>query len=384
MQRVAIQPRPGWRTFAEQVGFHFHSIAGEPYWDESAYYRFSLAQIENDIEAPTEELHQMAMDLVAELLRTGRDLERLGIPEPWQDAVAASWERGDPHLYGRMDLAYDGQRPAKLLELNYDTPTSLYETGFFQWVWLEDLRLTGELPAAADQFNSLQDKLAQALQILPLPRPFHFSCMANSSEDRGTVAYLLDIAQQSGVAGVFVAIEELGALEGQLVDATDQPVRGLFKLYPWEFLIHEPYAPLIHSSQTLWLEPLWKLLLSNKGILPLLWERYPGHPNLLPAYLDADPHSLPATGWVRKPLFSREGANVTLVDAHGQVVQSPGPYTDSPCILQAWQPLAQFSGRHAVLGSWVVGDQAAGLGIREDHGPITRDSACFLPHVILD
>ena len=47
--------------------------------------------------------------------------------------IAASWKRRDASLYGRFDLRYDGQGPAKLLEYNADTPTSLFETAVFQW-----------------------------------------------------------------------------------------------------------------------------------------------------------------------------------------------------------------------------------------------------------
>lgn len=384
MQRIPVEPRPGWKSFAEQVGFQFHTIDGQEYWVESAYYRFTLAQIEEDLEAPTEELHQMALDLVADIVRTGQDLHRLGIPERWHEALANSWERGDPHLYGRMDFSYNGQGPAKLLEFNYDTPTSLYETGFFQWIWLEDLRMTGRLPATADQFNSLQDRLEQAFAHLPLPRPLHFTSVASSAEDRGTVSYLMDIATQAGVESRFVAIDALGAIDGQLVDDLDQPVHGLFKLYPWEFLIAEDYAPLIESSATLWLEPFWKLLLSNKGILPLLWERHTGHPNLLPAVFEEDPRADIAPGWVRKPLFSREGSNISLVTPEGIVHSSPGPYVDGPHIRQAYHPLPIFDARHAVVGSWIVGDTAAGIGIREDTSLITQDSAFFVPHAIID
>ncbi|MGN5139196.1 glutathionylspermidine synthase family protein [Aeromonas sp. 164P] len=87
---------------------------------------------------PTEELHQMALSLVSKIVVSEELLTRLDIPEYCWPALEASWRRQDPHLYGRLDLAYDGRGPAKLLELNYDTPTSLYESGFFQWIWLED------------------------------------------------------------------------------------------------------------------------------------------------------------------------------------------------------------------------------------------------------
>ncbi|SNY49435.1 Glutathionylspermidine synthase [Arsukibacterium tuosuense] len=382
MKRHTIAPRPGWQDFANSVGFTFHTIDNEPYWDESAYYQFSLQQIEQDLETPTEELHQMALDLVPDILADEQLLRQLAIPEQFWDYIAASWRSGEPHLYGRMDFSYDGTGPAKLLELNYDTPTSLFETGFFQWVWLEDQLMRGQLPQGADQFNSLQDKLEQAFAQLPLAQPFYFSSVTESIEDKGTVDYLMDIALQAGLNCRYIQLEQLGDIEGQLVDMDGFPINGLFKLYPWEFMLQEDFASTILTSKTQWLEPCWKLLLSNKGILPLLWQKHQGHPNLLPAFF-ADKQPVEA-GWVKKPLFSREGANIELVTANGQRLSEDGPYTDSGYIRQALAPLPQFGDNYTLIGSWVVGDSAAGICIREDNSLITKDSSRFLPHIILE
>lgn len=382
MKRHTIAPRPGWQDFANSVGFEFHTIDNELYWDESAYYQFSLQQIEQDLEAPTEELHQMALDLVPEILANEQLLQQLAIPERFWDYIANSWRNGEPHLYGRMDFSYDGNSPAKLLELNYDTPTSLFETGFFQWVWLEDQLMRGQLPQGADQFNSLQDKLEQAFAQLPLAQPFYFSSVTESIEDKGTVDYLMDIALQAGLDCRYIQLEQLGDIEGQLVDMDGFPINGLFKLYPWEFMLQEDFASTILTSKTQWLEPGWKLLLSNKGILPLLWQKYQGHPNLLPAFF-ADSQPV-AAGWVKKPLFSREGANIELVTASGQRLTEDGPYTDSGYIRQAIAPLPKFGDSYTLIGSWVVGDSAAGICVREDNTLITKDSSRFLPHIILD
>ncbi|MDX1537128.1 glutathionylspermidine synthase family protein [Arsukibacterium sp.] len=382
MKRHSISPRPGWQDFASSVGFEFHTIDNEPYWDESAYYQFSLQQIEQDLEAPTEELHQMALDLVPDILASEQLLQQLAIPQRFWDYIAASWRSGEPHLYGRMDFSYDGQRPAKLLELNYDTPTSLFETGFFQWVWLEDQLMRGQLPQGSDQFNSLQDKLEQAFAQLPLAQPFYFSSVTESIEDKGTVDYLMDIALQAGLNCRYIQLEQLGDIEGQLVDMDGFAINGLFKLYPWEFMLQEEFAGSILTSKTQWLEPSWKLLLSNKGILPLLWQKYQGHPNLLPAFF-ADSQQV-EPGWVKKPLFSREGANIELVTSSGQRLSEDGPYTDSGYIRQALAPLPKFGNNYTLIGSWVVGDSAAGICIREDNSLITKDSSRFLPHIILD
>ena len=382
MKRVNSTPRPGWQAFAQSVGFYFHTFDGEPYWDESAYYQFSLQQIEQDLEQPTEELHQMALDLVDDIVNNEQMLQQLAIPRQFWDAVRSSWQNQQPHLYGRMDFSYNGTGPAKLLELNYDTPTSLYETGFFQWVWLEDQLMRGELPQGADQFNSLQDKLQQAFAELNLPQPFYFASVTESIEDKGTVDYLMDIALQAGVNSRYIQLEQLGDIDGQLVDIEGFPIQGLFKLYPWEFMLQEDFASTIVTSQTQFIEPLWKCLLSNKGILPLLWQKYQGHPNLLPAFFD-DGSAL-QNGWVRKPLLSREGANIELVTSDGKALKQDGPYNDSGYIRQALAPLPQFNGNYTLIGSWVVADSAAGICIREDNSLITKDSSRFLPHIILD
>lgn len=382
MKRVNSAPRPGWKAFAESVGFNFHTFDGEPYWDESAFYQFSLEQIEQDLEQPTEELHQMALDLVDDIVSDEQKLQQLAIPPKFWDAVLASWRAKEPHLYGRMDFSYSGKGPAKLLELNYDTPTSLFETGFFQWVWLEDQLMRGEVPQGADQFNSLQDKLQQAFSQLNLPQPFYFASVTESIEDKGTVDYLMDIALQAGVNCRYIQLEQLGDIDGQLVDLDGFPIQGLFKLYPWEFMLQEDFASTILTSQTQFIEPLWKCLLSNKGILPLLWQKYQGHPNLLPAFFD-DGSAL-QNGWVRKPIFSREGANIELLTADGKTFKQDGPYNDSGYIRQQLAPLPKFGDSYTLIGSWLVGDSAAGICIREDNSLITKDSSRFVPHIILN
>lgn len=384
MKKIAIEQRPGWREYAESVGFDFHTFDGEPYWDETAYYQFSMRQIEDDLEAPTEELHQMALSLIPDILADEQKLIALDVPPAYWDWLAESWRTSQPHLYGRLDLAYNGQGPAKLLELNYDTPTSLFETGFFQWVWLEDQQMRGRLPQGADQFNSLQDKLEQAFASIPLRQPCYFSSVDGNIEDKGTINYLMDIASQAGIDSRYLPLDQLGEIDGQLVDSQNYPIQAMFKLYPWEFMLREEFGAHLLTSNTQWLEPAWKMLLSNKGILPLLWQKFQNHPNLLPAFFeDADSKPL-GQGWVRKPLYSREGANIELIDHQGQRLLVDGPYTDAPFIRQAFTPLPQFDQSFTLIGSWLVGDAAAGIGIREDATLITKDSSRFLPHIILD
>jgi len=396
MKRISVAERANWRAYAEEVGFNFHTFDGEPYWDETAYYQFSLQQIEEDLEAPTEELHQMTMDMVGDITRSEEMLTLLNIPRDFWSYIWNSWNKGEPHLYGRFDLVYNGTGPANLLELNSDTPTSVFEPGFFQWVWLEDQIKNGVLPERADQFNSLHDKIEQAFAQLNLPQPFYFTSVRDNIEDRGTVNYLMDMAAQADLDVRYIALEDIGIVSDangqneQFVDLDDQPIKGLFKLYPWEFMVQEDFARAITAANTQMIEPAWKMLLSNKGILPLLWQRYPNHPNLLPAFFETAKSEPLGAGWVRKPLFSREGANVDLITASGEKISAAGPYADGRYVRQALHALPKYrdeyrnADTYAMLGSWVVGDSAAGICIREDESLITKDTSRFLPHIILD
>ncbi|MDQ7758047.1 glutathionylspermidine synthase family protein [Xanthomonas sontii] len=384
MKRIAIVERGDWRAQAAEYGFRFHTIDGQRYWDERAYYAFNLRQIERDLEDPSAELHAMAMGLLDEIVASEALMQRLAIPPAFRDWIADSWRRRELHLYGRLDLAYDGRGPAKLYELNYDTPTSLFESAFFQWQWLEDQRAQGRLPDEADQFNSIHEALLERFAALAggLPPPLYFAAVRDSEEDQGTIAYLRDCAAQAGVGGELIAIEDIGlSSDGRYTDLDDTVIGALFKLYPLEDMFAERFGQALPGSGLRLLEPPWKALLSNKGILPLLWERHRGHPNLLPAAFD-DGSALPP-GWVRKPLHSREGANIVLHLDDGRVLESDGPYA-GPYIRQQAHPLPAFEGRYPMVGSWIVGDRACGIGIREDDGPITSDSARFLPHAIVE
>ncbi|TCZ84313.1 glutathionylspermidine synthase family protein [Lysobacter sp. N42] len=387
MKRTAIPERPDWKAQAEQLGFRFHTIDGERYWDERAYYAFTLRQVEDDIEQATRQVHDMAMHLVDEAVNSEQLLERLAIPPAYWDWIRDSWKSGQPHVYGRMDLAYDGTGPAKLYELNYDTPTALYEAAYFQWLWLEQQIASGGLPGGADQYNRIQEALCEAFAHLAREKRIgsgiHFSAVKGSEEDRATVSYLRDCAHQVGIRTDYVAIEDIGiSAEGWFTDERDNVIQTLFKLYPLEFMMVERFGPdLVRGTMQL-LEPPWKAVLSNKAVLPLLWERHAGHPNLLPAYFEGEGHAL-REGWVRKPLFSREGANIELVTPAGERLSSPGPYDDCAAILQAYHPLPEFDGGYPLIGSWVVADEPVGMGLREDDGLITRNTSRFVPHAII-
>ncbi|MER8154801.1 glutathionylspermidine synthase family protein [Streptomyces sp. NPDC094472] len=395
MKRHTIDPRPDWQSTVEEQGViypltRYPDGSLRPYWDESAYYAFTLPEVEA-LEEVVEELHRMSLAAAAHIVETGRFAD-LGIDDPrLAGLIAESWHRRaeQPSLYGRFDLRYDGDAgPAKLLEYNADTPTSLVEAASAQWFWMED-RFPG-----ADQWNSLHERLVDAWRtqadLLPPGTPLYFAHSAGDElgEDLMTVAYLRETADQAGLSTEAISMEDIGweRLSGRFVDKRFRFIRSCFKLYPWEWLATDRFGPQVldtldnggGTGSTLWIEPAWKMLLSNKALLAVLWELFPDHPNLLPAYLDGPRELARTTGYVAKPLLGREGAGVT--------VHPPGEepvLRDEPCCYQELAPLPDFDGNRVVLGTWVVEGEAAGLGIRESAGLVTDEYARFIPHVIL-
>lgn len=369
MRRESSIPREDWQGKCEQVGFDFHTtIDKHPYWNESACYAFSLDEIER-IETATEELHRICLEAVDHVVRT-EAYGDVGIPVQFEELVAASWRAQEPSLYGRFDLAFTGATP-KLLEYNADTPTSLLEAAVVQWYWLKDTH------PGKDQFNSLHERLIDRWrEISPAGEFIHFACDTNSSEDLGTTRYLMDAACQAGCTAALISMKDIG-IQGRasaFVDRILNPIRRCFKLYPWEWMFSDAFGAQIAQHTTRFVEPTWKSILSSKGILPLLWTLYPKHPNLLAAF--RDPGQLSGTHVV-KPVHSREGANIQIV---GEVhAQSGGTY-GGPLVYQQYAPLFTSDGKSAVIGSWIIGSRAAGMGVREDDSLITGNASRFVPH----
>ena len=385
MQRIACSERDDWRETAEACGFDFHTIDGERYWDERAYYAFTLDEIEQKIEAPTGEIDAMCLELVGRAIRNEDYLKRLKIPETFWSLIAESWERDERSLYGRLDLSFDGNGPAKLLEYNADTPTSIFESAVFQWTWLEQAMERRIIPKAADQYNSIHERLIATWNELGRGRHLHLTGTTGSEEDLGTLAYLEDTAIQAGLTTTIIDIEDIGWRdEGGFVDLTGRDIELVFKLYPYEWMFSDAFGVRLKDAPTRWIEPPWKAVLSTKGILPMLWEMFPGHPNLLPAYFEDDPRARElGASYVRKPLYSREGANVELVSKGVAFAEQQGPYGAEGFVRQALAPLRSFSQQFAIVGSWLVDHTPCGVSIREDASPITGNNSRFLPHAIL-
>jgi len=374
VERHRILPRPDWQKKVEQVGLTYHTVRMETYWDESTYWEFSAAEIDR-IEAATSELQQMCLAAGDSILDNDR-LGDLRIPPPACARIRETWNSEPPALYGRMDLAFDG-RDVKLLEYNADTPTSLVEAAVAQWYWLE------ERYPEADQYNSIHEHLVAKWKELSgyMRQPVYFAC-ESCDEDWMTITYLRDTAQQAGLGTEALVVRDIGwdSASQRFVDGGNRSMETIFKLYPWEAMLADRFGPhaLETMGKTQWIEPIWKMMWSNKALLAILWEMYPNHELLLPAYLDG-PRNLDE--WVQKPILGREGANVTVKLGGITVESTPGRYGEGGFVWQQYVDLAGSGTSRKVIGSWLVDGEPCGMGVREPDGYVTNNSSRFVPHL---
>ncbi|MFN0201860.1 MAG: glutathionylspermidine synthase family protein [Bacteroidia bacterium] len=376
MQRFLVSPRNEWTKQVEALGFVFHTPKPtELYWDESVCYVFSTPQIE-EIEKATAEIYELFLQAGQHIIDE-KLFHLFKIPEYIVPYLIEQWNKESPAIYGRFDFSYDGTGVPKMLEFNADTPTSLFEASIIQWSWLQVYDKT------QDQYNSLHEKLIDYWAYL---RPYlrtgalYFTCVKENTEDFITTEYLRDCAMQAGIDAKFIDLKNVGWNEEmqQFVDEKNQPIKNLFKLYPWEWLVNEPFGEHIVHDTCAWIEPIWKMIFSNKAILPILWELFPDNPYLLPAYF----HSNEMTDYVKKPILSREGSNVAIYKNGKPIVSTPGEYGEEGFIFQALAELPNFDGYFPVIGSWIIGQQPAGIGIRESNTLVTDNKSRFVPHYI--
>ena len=407
-RRLSIPERLNWREKVEQLGFPYHTSELEDgtldrYWTDAGYYRFSLREI-NRIEAAAQKLHEMCMDALGNVL-TARPhlLERLGYSREFLARAKADWDNDAPGLSGRFDFALrrgsiqDGN-PAQffpvMLEYNAETPTSLLEAAVVQWQWLQD-----SFPQD-DQFNSIHEQLVETWKYFKAETgeanpTVHFAFSELSVEDEGNVRYLADTAKQGGFEPVLLAMSDLslGELEnGQTVfcDPSGQPIGRLFKLYPWEWMHREDFfADFLKSPLTIF-EPTWRALLASKALLPVLSELFPDSPYLLKAWFTEEEAQRSGLPYVQKPILGREGAGVSFYNAGGQMVHDGSRDTlERPDVGFIYQEQAQLlegvqddgTPMYAVMGAWVIGETACGMGIREDQSTVTGNLSRFVPHM---
>ncbi len=425
MQRCAGRPRQDWENIILTDGL-VYSPTRKPngtimqYWKESAFYSVPLDEVLM-LERAAVEIFDMFIAAGDHIVEHPEIMIKMGIPEYAWPQVIKTWndEPACQSVYGRYDIRFGGldhddpaMRVPKVYEFNADTPTCLLESAWVQWNWLEH---TGQ---GTDQWNSMLERLTQAWtrnlglieQRLGHKPLVHFACSSEeeSGEDVLNTWYLRDACEDAGyqTKGIFMESIELRD-DGRFYDDDGDHLDVIFKLYPWEYMVNEPYGEACfrdmdniglrdesgaYSGGTVWIEPPYKMLWSNKGVLAVLWELY-GDTELakylIPTWFEGEqPAEL--TDYVRKPLLGREGANVVIYRGGEATLEVPGDYGEEGFVVQEFAPLPEFPDPagdttvHPVLGIWMIDGDPAGLAIRESEGFVTDNLSFFVPHSIPD
>lgn len=374
MKRIPVNPRSDYSAKIEALGFDFHG----DYWREEAYYSFTGPEIAR-LEDVTREVYGMYCDAAQHILEYRPDIMEhiLNIPPEVSERILQSWEEDEPSLYGRFDFMLDKDGTPKILEFNADTPTSLLEASVIQWQWKE------EVFPGYDQFNGIHEGLVQSWKdIFPEGGDIHFAGALENNEDTGTLQYLASTAMEAGFSTRVLDMDALNLQDGRFFDPSGEPIKRCFKLYPWEWMVDE--SPDGCLADVKWIEPIWKLVMSNKAILSVLYDLYPTSPYVLPCYM-----SRPQDGmFCKKPVYSREGHNVSVLEIKNweertRIAETEGDYNTGPYVYQEYVSPTPYGGRYPVIGSWVIGGESAGIGIRENRMEITDNMSEFVPHIIV-
>ena len=387
-----LQTTPLDTAYLESLGFVWHTDSDESSYISDELVVLTEAEAEAYYEA-TNELYDMYVE-AAEYVVENNLFHAIGIPFNLVELIKESWENDVHwHLYGRFDLAggLDGT-PIKLLEFNADTPTALFETAIVQWAILKQNNMQ-----ESSQFNATYEALVNNFKRLVTLEEdvsnfeenydgwnFLFTSVKGNSEEENTVRLLQHIATEAGYKTEFAYIDdiEFSAEDGILYN--DSAYELWFKLIPWEDIALEEsdlamlLTNIIKNQKAIIFNPAYTLIFQSKGLLKILWDLYPNHPLLLESAFEP----LKGQKQVKKPIFGREGGNVSILDENALELHAvDGNYANHKMLYQAYTELATDNKGNSYQAGVFYAYEACGLGFRKG-GKILDNGSKFVGHVV--
>ncbi len=379
-------------NYLESLGFVWHTDSDETSYISDELVVISEAEAEAYYEA-SNELYDMFVE-AAEYVVENDLFHEIGIPFNLIEVIKESWENDVHwHLYGRFDLAGGiDDKPIKLLEFNADTPTALFETAIIQWAMLKQNNLEEE-----SQFNSVYEALIDNFKRLVTLEEdvstfeerydgwnFLFTSIKGNDEEEQTVKLLQHIATEAGFNTEFAYIDDIEFSDEEGISYNDTSYELWFKLIPWEDIALEEsdlamlLTNIIKNQKAIIFNPAYTLLFQSKGLLKILWDLYPNHPLLLESSFEP----LEGQKQVRKPIFGREGGNITILDNNGNPIESvEGDYENHKMVYQAYTKLAEDAEGLSYQAGVFYAYEACGLGFRKG-GKILDNMSKFVGHVV--
>ncbi|CAF0718212.1 unnamed protein product [Adineta steineri] len=357
--------------------------------DTLPYYKVDQA-LALSIGSTSNELHQMFLDATNYVLENDDVLKHFCIPEIFWSKIRRSWSNEkDFIMTGRFDLAFDGKE-LKVFEYNADSASALFEIAVIQEKWGQAVKL--EHPHMSGfQINRLLVKNWKQICTKLNIKRIHL-LIDNDQDEILTSLYMQEVLKQANIdSKLCILYDDLYWKDSKIVDSDGNQVELIWKTWMWESVFsdyadaektgklnqkingeHPRLCEILLNDDIHIIEPLWKVIPSNKAILPVLWSMFPNHPNLLCSEWTLT-DDLKRSGYVKKPIVGRCGHNVTLYDTNGESVldETQGKFTDRNCIYQKIFSLPKHDDYYAIFGSWIIHGLFAGFGIREDKRLIT-------------
>lgn len=377
------------KDYLESIGFSWHTDS-----DGSDYISDELVCVNsNEANAYYEaanELYDMFIAAAQNVIDNDR-FDELAIPFNLRDIIKISWENEVHwHLYGRFDFAggIDG-KPIKLLEFNADTPTMLFESAILQWALLKQNNMD-ERSQFNNIYEALMDNFKRLITLNDDPSSFEeyyqgwkilFSSIASNQEEVITTKLLEHIAKEAGFHTHFAYVDEVEFNENEGIFKDGQNYEYWFKLIPWEDIAIEEgelaalLTQIMKNQKAIILNPAYTLLFQSKGIMKILWELYPNHPLLL----ETSDKPLNNKSYVKKPIFGREGANISIVKDGKVICENQGPYQNN-FIYQEYIKLNEHNEKYYQAGVFFA-YEGCGLGFRKG-SMILDNSSKFVGHII--
>nr|AEQ30090.1 trypanothione synthetase [Leishmania donovani] len=345
------------------------------------------------------QLHAIFMEATAQVIESDEKLRLFAIPEEFWPRIRHSWKYQQTYISGRFDFAFNNETgEVKCFEYNADSASTLLECGLIQQKWAESVGLDKQ--GTRGSGFAVERNLKMAWANSGATGRVHF-CVDEEKEEQYTALYCMQAAEAAGLEGKLCILfyEFHFDDNGHVVDSDGVRVRNVWKTWMWESAITDYYAAreergenwklspkdkvrlcdllLGDDWEILYFEPMWKVIPSNKAILPMIYHNHPEHPAILKAEYELT-DELRKHGYAKKPIGGRVGSNVTITSGGGEVhAESGGNYGKRNMIYQQLFELKKQDDYYAIIGGWMIGDAFSGTGIREDKSVITGVDSPF-------
>jgi len=395
VQEEALKPEE--KAFVTFMGGY--TLTRDP-GEQLSYCRMSESAFK-EFRHASNEMHAMFMQATDHVLENDALLERFGFPRVLWPRLRQSWNNRRNHMItGRLDFSVS-EHGVKVYEYNADSASCYMECGQVQGRW-------AEMNGCKEGWNPgdhLHEMLVHAWKKSTIDDVLHIM-LDNDLEETYHALYMKAAIEEAGIpCKVIRGLSELvWDDDGSVVDRDGLRIRWVWKTWAWETALDQlrdecsedelPTLPdqsavLLHPKPRLVdvllrkdvkvFEPLWTLVPSNKAILPVLWELFPDHPNLLDAQfnLTAD---LRQNGYVAKPIVGRCGSNISIVGSGEHVIEATdGQFDNRELMYQEFFELPNLGGRHMQISTFVVDGRYSGACVRVDASPIITGGSDILP-----